>query len=154
MESWLTTIPRFQYSSIPIFHHSNLSFSTIPPFHHSTIPLSGAMTAHPTTVLLIDDDPSVRRALARLIKSAGYQVQTFVSAREFLDTMTDAAAPACLVLDVRMPGLSGLDLQRELQTANVTLPIIFITGHGDIPMSVKAMKEGAVDFLPKPVKDK
>jgi FixJ family two-component response regulator len=106
------------------------------------------------TVFLIDDDPSVRRALARLIKSAGYQVQTFVSAREFLDSMPDATGPACLVLDVRMPGLSGLDLQRELQAANATLPIIFITGHGDIPMSVKAMKDGAVDFLPKPVKDK
>ena len=108
----------------------------------------------PLTVFLIDDDPSVRRALARLIKSAGYQVQPFVSAREFLDRMPDAASPACLVLDVRMPGLSGLDLQRELQAANATLPIIFITGHGDIPMSVKAMKDGAVDFLPKPVKDK
>jgi FixJ family two-component response regulator len=112
------------------------------------------MTQHPPTVLLIDDDPSVRRALARLIKSAGYQVQTFVSAREFLDRMPDATCPACLVLDVRMPGLSGLDLQRELKAANATLPIIFITGHGDIPMSVKAMKDGAVDFLPKPVKDK
>jgi FixJ family two-component response regulator len=108
----------------------------------------------PPTVFLIDDDPSVRRALARLIKSAGYQVQTFVSAREFLDKMPDPTGPACLVLDVRMPGLSGLDLQRDLQAANATLPIIFITGHGDIPMSVKAMKDGAVDFLPKPVKDK
>jgi FixJ family two-component response regulator len=108
----------------------------------------------PPTVFLIDDDASVRRALARLIKSAGYQVQTFVSAREFLDSMPDRAGPACLVLDVRMPGLSGLDLQRELQAANATLPIIFITGHGDIPMTVKAMKDGAVDFLPKPVKDK
>src|SRR4030095_8854450 len=108
----------------------------------------------PLIVLLIDDEPSVRRALARLIKSAGYQVQTFVSAREFLDSVPDAMGPACLVLDVRMPGLSGLDLQRELQAANETLPIIFITGHGDIPMSVKAMKDGAVDFLPKPVKDK
>jgi FixJ family two-component response regulator len=107
-----------------------------------------------STVFLIDDDPSVRRALARLIKSAGYQVQTFVSAREFLDSMPDPTGPACLVLDVRMPGLSGLDLQRALQAANATLPIIFITGHGDIPMSVKAMKDGAVDFLPKPVKDK
>jgi FixJ family two-component response regulator len=107
----------------------------------------------PSTVFLIDDDPSVRRALARLIKSAGYQVQTFVSAREFLDRMPDAARPACLVLDVRMPGLSGIDLQRELRLTNPILPIIFITGHGDIPMSVKAMKDGAVDFLPKPVKD-
>jgi FixJ family two-component response regulator len=105
------------------------------------------------TVFLVDDDPSVRRALARLIKSAGYQVQTFVSAREFLDRMPDATGTACLVLDVRMPGLSGMDLQHELQLTNLILPIIFITGHGDIPMTVKAMKAGAVDFLPKPVRD-
>jgi FixJ family two-component response regulator len=147
-------IPLFPHSTISIFHHSNLPYSIIPLFQCSTIPLSCAMTQHPPTVLLIDDDPSVRRALARLIKSAGYQAQTFVSAREFLDRMPDATCPACLVLDVRMPGLSGLDLQRELKAANATLPIIFITGHGDIPMSVKAMKDGAVDFLPKPVKDK
>jgi FixJ family two-component response regulator len=94
----------------------------------------------------------VRRALARLIKSAGYQVQTFVSAREFLDRMPEAET-ACLVLDVRLPGLSGIDLQRELQRTNLILPIIFITGHGDIPTTVKAMKAGAVDFLPKPVRD-
>jgi FixJ family two-component response regulator len=146
-------IPLFHHSTISIFHHSNLPYSTIPLFQRSTIPLYCAMTQHPPTVFLIDDDPSVRRALARLIKSAGYQVQTFASAREFLDRMADATGPACLVLDVRMPGLSGLDLQRELQTANATLPIIFITGHGNIPMSVKAMKDGAVDFLPKPVTD-
>ena len=106
-----------------------------------------------STVFLIDDDPSVRRALARVIKSAGYQVQTFVSAREFLNTMPNAPRPACLVLDVRMPGLSGIDLQRELGLTDIVLPIIFITGHGDIPMTVKAMKAGAVDFLPKPVHD-
>jgi FixJ family two-component response regulator len=106
-----------------------------------------------STVFLIDDDPSVRRALARVIKSAGYQVQTFVSAGEFLNTMPNAPRPACLVLDVRMPGLSGIDLQRELGLTNIVLPIIFITGHGDIPMTVKAMKAGAVDFLPKPVHD-
>jgi FixJ family two-component response regulator len=107
------------------------------------------------TVFLVDDDASVRRALTRLIKSAGYAVQAFASARDFLDH--DHAAgegPACLVLDVRMPDLSGLDVQRELQAANTLLPIIFITGHGDVPMSVKAMKEGAVDFLPKPIHDK
>lgn len=104
------------------------------------------------TVFLVDDDSSVRRALARLIKSAGYQVQTFVSAREFLDRMPEAET-ACLVLDVRLPGLSGIDLQRELQRTNLILPIIFITGHGDIPTTVKAMKAGAVDFLPKPVRD-
>jgi FixJ family two-component response regulator len=106
-----------------------------------------------STVFLIDDDPSVRRALARVIKSAGYHVQTFVSAGEFLNTMPNAPRPACLVLDVRMPGLSGIDLQRELGLTNIVLPIIFITGHGDIPMTVKAMKAGAVDFLPKPVHD-
>ena len=106
-----------------------------------------------STVFLVDDDASVRRALARLIKAAGYQLQTFASAREFLDSNLHNDGPACLVLDIRMPGLSGMDLQRELQTANTTLPIIFITGYGDIPMSVKAMKQGAVDFLPKPVRD-
>jgi FixJ family two-component response regulator len=104
-------------------------------------------------VFLVDDDDSVLRALGRLIKSAGYEVQTFVSARGFLDSGDFQKGPACLVLDVRMPGLSGLDLQRELQAANATLPIIFITGHGDIPTTVRAMKAGAVDFLPKPLKD-
>jgi FixJ family two-component response regulator len=105
-------------------------------------------------VFVVDDDTSVRKALTRLIKSAGYQVETFASAREFLESEWHSGAPACLVLDVRMPGLSGIDLQRELQTAGAILPIVFITGHGDIPMGVKAMKDGAVDFLAKPVKDK
>jgi FixJ family two-component response regulator len=103
-------------------------------------------------VFLVDDDASIRRALTRLIKSAGYRVNTFASAREFLDSGYHSEGPGCLVLDVRMPGLSGLDLQREMQNANLMLPIVFMTGHGDIPMSVKAMKAGAVDFLPKPVK--
>jgi FixJ family two-component response regulator len=105
------------------------------------------------TVFLVDDDTSVRRALTRLIKSAGYQVQSFGSAREFLEKDVTSDGPACLVLDVRMPGLTGLDLQRELQAMDMNLPIIFITGHGDIPTSVRAMKAGAVDFLQKPVKD-
>jgi FixJ family two-component response regulator len=104
-------------------------------------------------VFVVDDDASIRRALTRLIKSAGYQVNTFASARDFLESGWHSESPGCLVLDVRMPGLSGLDLQRELQNANLTLPIVFMTGHGDIPMSVTAMKAGAVDFLPKPVKD-
>jgi FixJ family two-component response regulator len=104
-------------------------------------------------VFLVDDDASVRRALARLIKSAGHQVQTFASARQFLGTKNCGEEAACLVLDVRMPDLTGIDLQRELQTLNRNVPIVFITGHGDIPMSVQAMKAGAVDFLPKPVKD-
>ncbi len=109
---------------------------------------------NPRKVFLVDDDASVRRALTRLIKSAGYDLQAFASARDFLDSgrLTHEAL-ACLVLDVRMPGFSGLDLQRELQAANTLLPIIFVTGHGDIPMGVKAMKEGAIDFLTKPVKD-
>jgi FixJ family two-component response regulator len=107
------------------------------------------------TVFLVDDNASVRRALTRLIKSAGYNVQAFASAREFLDhRRVSGEGISCLVLDVRMPGLSGLDLQHELQAMNTLLPIIFITGHGDIPMSVKAIKDGAVDFLPKPVKDR
>lgn len=106
------------------------------------------------TVFLVDDDTAVRRALTRLIKSAGYAVQGFSSADDFIRSRTADEGPACLVLDVRMPGLSGLDLQRELRSAEALLPIIFITGHGDIPMSVRAMKDGAVDFLPKPVQDK
>jgi RNA polymerase sigma factor (sigma-70 family) len=106
------------------------------------------------TVLLIDDDPSVRRALTRLIRSAGYQVQSFASAREFLDGGCHSDGPSCLVLDVQMPGLTGLDLQHELAALEMNLPIVFITGHGDIPTSVRAMKAGAVDFLQKPVNDK
>jgi len=106
------------------------------------------------TVFLVDDDVSVRRGLSRLLKSAGHHVAAFASAREFLDSDWASHVPACLVLDVRMPGLSGLDLQRELQNEKAILPIIFITGHGDIPMGVKAMKDGAMDFLPKPVTDK
>jgi FixJ family two-component response regulator len=123
-------------------------------------PARPSSTAYPqsspsSTVFLVDDDASVRRALTRLMRSAGYPVQAFASARDFLECWRASEEnPGCLVLDVRMPGLSGLDLQHELQAANMPLPIIFITGHGDIPMSVKAMKEGAVDFLPKPVKDK
>ena len=103
-------------------------------------------------VFLVDDDSSVRRALTRLIRSAGYEIETFASAQEFFTSKPEAAGVACLVLDVRMPGLNGLELQQALRAANVTIPIIFITGHGDIPMSVKAMKAGAVDFLPKPVR--
>jgi FixJ family two-component response regulator len=105
------------------------------------------------TVFLVDDDASVRKALTRLIQSAGHEVQAFAAASEFLDFHVDPEETACLVLDVRMPGLTGMDLQRELQIRERNLPIVFITGHGDIPMSVRAMKAGAVDFLPKPVKD-
>lgn len=102
------------------------------------------------TVFLVDDDPSARQGLARLLRAARYEVMAFASAREFLDA-GPPRGPGCLVLDVRMPEISGLDLQDRLAREKVAMPIIFITGHGDIPMSVQAMKNGAVDFLPKPV---
>ncbi|MEA1927691.1 MAG: response regulator, partial [Candidatus Auribacterota bacterium] len=103
-------------------------------------------------VFIVDDDPSVRRGVARLLRSTGFEVEAFTSAREFLEReLLDG--PSCLVLDVRMDGMDGLDLQEELNARGLTLPIIFITGHGDIPMSVKAMKAGAADFLPKPFDD-
>jgi FixJ family two-component response regulator len=107
------------------------------------------MTDRDAIVFVVDDDPSIRDALQELIGLVGVRVQTFGSAKEFLESQRPDA-PACLVLDVQMPGLSGLDLQRELAQAGVQLPIIFITGHGDIPMSVRAMKAGAVEFLTKP----
>ena len=103
-------------------------------------------------VFVIDDDPSIREAIKSLIRSVGMRVEAFASAQEFL-AGSRPDAPACLVLDVRMPGLSGLDLQRELSEAGIHIPIIFITGHGDIPMSVRAMKAGAVEFLTKPFRD-
>ena len=106
------------------------------------------------TVFIADDDPSVRKGLERLIKSAGFKAETFASAEEFLQDKPYRGGPSCLVLDVRMPGLSGIDLQKGLIEKGISLPIIFITGHGNIPMSVKAMKDGAVDFLPKPFDDK
>lgn len=107
------------------------------------------MTVGDALVYVVDDDASVRKALSRLIASVGMTVRTFSSADEFLeDDLHDL--PACLVLDVRMPGLSGLDLQRELRTAGRSLPIVFISGHGSVTMTVRAMKDGAVDFLEKP----
>jgi FixJ family two-component response regulator len=102
-------------------------------------------------VFVIDDDRMIREGLQSLIRSVGLRVETFASAQDFLIAKRQDA-PACLVLDVRMPGLSGLDLQLKLRDANVQIPIIFITGHGDIPMSVRAMKEGAHEFLTKPVR--
>jgi FixJ family two-component response regulator len=103
-------------------------------------------------VFVVDDDPSVRRGVDRLLRSAGYEVRTFASAQEFLE-QGSGVEPACLLLDVRMPGRSGLDLHEALIAAGRDLPVVFITGHGDIPMAVKAMKAGAVDFLPKPFDD-
>jgi two-component system response regulator FixJ len=104
------------------------------------------------TVYVVDDDPSVRSALENLISSHGLRVETFPAAQEFLRSCPENAA-GCLVLDVQMPGLSGLDLQRELKEAGIHLPVIFITGHGDIPTTVRAMKAGAADFIEKPFGD-
>jgi FixJ family two-component response regulator len=102
-------------------------------------------------VFVVDDDASVRRSTERLVRSVGLAIQAFASAREFLDGAR-VEKPGCLILDVHMPGLSGLDLQRELAQRGVEIPIIFLTGHGDIPMTVRAMKAGAAEFLTKPVR--
>jgi RNA polymerase sigma factor (sigma-70 family) len=110
------------------------------------------MTEAKPIVFVVDDDASVREALKSLIRSVGLQVELFDSAQEFLQRKRPDG-PSCLVLDVRLPGISGLDFQRKLAEANVSIPIIFITGHGDIPMSVRAMKAGAVEFLTKPFRD-
>ena len=104
------------------------------------------------TVLVIDDDPDLRASVGRLLRSVGLEAQLFASISDFLKS-DPPDGPTCLVLDVRLPGQSGLDFQRELAAANRELPIIFITGHGDIPMSVQAMKGGAIEFLTKPFRD-
>ncbi len=110
------------------------------------------MSSSHATIFVVDDDTSVRTALKRLIRSLGFPVQTFDSAQAFLEKeMHDG--PACLVLDVRMPGTSGIELQVQLAEAGIQIPIIFITGHGNIQMSVKAMKAGAMDFIEKPFED-
>src|ERR1700746_564129 len=103
-------------------------------------------------VFVVDDDVSVREALETLVRSAGFEVETFASAQDFLDHRK-ADKPSCLVLDVRLPGLSGLDLQKRILEANREIPIVFITGHGDVPTSVRAMKAGAVEFLIRPFSD-
>jgi FixJ family two-component response regulator len=110
------------------------------------------ITAVPPTVFIIDGDVSVRKGLSRLLRSAGFAVETFATAEQFLER-EHYEGIGCLVLDVRMPGISGIDLQDELSKAAYSMPIVFITGHGNIPMSVHAMKKGAVDFLAKPFDD-
>ncbi len=110
------------------------------------------MTEPHSTVFVVDDDASLREALKSLIRSVGLRVELFGSAQDFLQSKWPDG-PACLVLDIRLPGISGLDFQRKLAEANIPIPIIFITGHGDIPMSVRAMKAGAVEFLTKPFRD-
>jgi RNA polymerase sigma factor (sigma-70 family) len=110
------------------------------------------MSEPESIVFVVDDDPSVRSAIKRLIGCVGLQVQLFGSAKEFLHSKKPDV-PSCLVLDIRLPGISGLEFQRELAKANIHIPIIFITGHGDVPMTVRAMKAGAVEFLTKPFRD-
>jgi FixJ family two-component response regulator len=110
------------------------------------------MTSASSLVFVVDDDQSVREGLSSLIRSIGLDVETYASAHEYL-RRPPQQSPACLVLDVRMPGLSGLDLQRELANQGREIPIIFVTAHGDIPMTVKAMKAGAAEFLSKPFRD-
>jgi FixJ family two-component response regulator len=110
------------------------------------------MTATKATIFIVDDDPSIRLALENLLSSIGQQVESYAAAQDFLRDCPRNPA-GCLVLDVQMPGLSGLDLQSELRHAGIHLPIIFLTGHGDIPTTVRAMKAGAIEFLTKPVSD-
>jgi FixJ family two-component response regulator len=117
------------------------------------MPLATRHSTVDAIVFVIDDDASVRKGLSRLLRSAGYMTETFASAEQFLGRGRFDGI-GCLLLDVQMPGLSGIDLQKELNKADHHMPIIFITGHGDIPMSVEAMKKGAADFLTKPFDDK
>src|ERR1700733_11042484 len=103
-------------------------------------------------VCIIDDEPSIRESLSNLLRSAGLKVQAFASAQEFL-TKSPGRGPSCLVLDIQLPGISGLDLQKELASGDAQIPIIFMTGYGDIPTTVRAMKAGAIEFLTKPFRD-
>jgi FixJ family two-component response regulator len=111
------------------------------------------MTEFGATVFVVDDDAAVRKSLARLLKSAGFRTESFSSADEFLDFWGGNPLPGCVLLDLSLPGLNGLQLQQKLQSSAHAIPIIFITGHGDIPSTVTAMKAGAVDFFPKPFND-
>lgn len=110
------------------------------------------MAEPPGTVVVVDDDPGIREALGSLLRSVGLRVDLYGSVSDFMKAGRPAGA-TCLVLDVRLPGQSGLDFQRELSKAGISVPIVFITGHGDIPMSVQAMKGGAIEFMTKPVRD-
>ena len=111
------------------------------------------MTATDAWVGIVDDEESVRRAVTDLLESAGFRAQAFASGRAFLESPAADGPPCCLILDVRLAGASGLEFQQELKRAGFAIPIVFITGHGDIPMAVQAMKGGAVDFLAKPFRD-
>ena len=127
---------------------------TLAPPGAGASPVSGStlLTDEHPVIFIIDDDPSMRATLADVMRSVGLAVQTFASAQDFMGSKLPDA-PACLVLDVRLPGQSGLDLQRTLAESGIELPVVFISGHGDVQMSVRAMKAGAVDFLAKPFRD-
>lgn len=114
--------------------------------------MADGVQKHKPTIFIVDDDDGMRRALATLVKTLGYPTETFARAADFLQAY-DADQPGCLLLDVRMPEMSGLELQQKLNTSGSMLPVIFMTGHGDVPMAVQAMKEGAFDFLQKPFRD-
>jgi len=120
--------------------------------HESRFPVAVLSSTSTPVVFVVDDDISVRESLELLIRSEGWQVETFASAQQFLSRPA-AVVPSCLVLDVSLPGLNGLDLQERIAIERMNMPIIFITGHGDIPMSVQAMKAGAIEFLTKPFND-
>lgn len=120
--------------------------------NHEKLREGGTMAQDKPTIIVVDDSPSVRRALTRLLKSVGLSVRTCSSALQFLE-LELPDAPCCAVLDVRMPRMSGLDLQQEMAQRGIDIPVVFITGHGDIDMAVQAMKDGAIDFLPKPFND-
>ena len=111
------------------------------------------MSETSSIIFIVDDDITFNKSLARLVKSIGFEVESYTSAEEFLETRP-YKGPSCLLLDVRMPGLTGPVLQRELANRNITIPVIFLTAHGDVPTGVKAMKDGAIDFLLKPVEEK
>src|SRR5262249_33138727 len=121
-------------------------------FLHAAGSWRGSFMTRGPLIFVVDDDPSVRSSLKFLLSTVGLQAETFESADRFLERKPPDV-PSCLVLDVRLPGLSGLDFQRELLARNIRIPIVFLTGHGDIPMSVRAMKAGAVEFLTKPFRD-
>jgi FixJ family two-component response regulator len=143
-------------------HRPAVMASVSPPTRHVRPPASTGADSSATAatrattpaavVSVVDDDASVRRSLVRLIRAAGYDVDAFASAGDFLDAPAPAR-PACVLLDVRMPRMTGLDLQQELARRGRSIPIVFLTGHGDVPMAARAMKAGAVDFLLKPFKD-
>ena len=128
------------------------SLVSLPSFALGACRLSTMAMTTPT-VIVIDDDPAIREALSGLFRSVGFQVKLLASVGEFLKSSGRPEGPSCLVLDVRLPGQSGFDLQRELAAMHIHFPIVFITGHGDIPMSVRAMKGGAIEFLTKPFRD-